>query len=148
MSNNSNLTAEQITLVKDSWAKVVPIAEIASELFYERLFFVNPELRPYFEGVNLPAQRSKLIKAINMVVVSLDRIETLVPMIGELGKRHVSYGVKDEHYQQVGEALLWTLKTGLKKHWNGEVKAAWTAAYQLLAEVMISAGSNQKLNAA
>jgi len=148
MNTNPKLTAEQITLVKESWAKVGPIAAIASELFYERLFHVNPELKSYFEGVDLPTQRSKLIKAINTVVMSLDRIETLIPMISELGKRHVGYGVEDQHYQQVGDALLWTLKTGLRKHWNEDVKIAWTTAYQLLAEVMINGGKDFRLNAA
>ena len=148
MNNDPKLTTAQITLVKDSWGNVVPIAEIASELFYERLFYINPELKPYFEGVDLPLQRSKLIKAINTVVISLDRIDTLIPMISDLGKRHVDYGVEDQHYQQVGEALLWTLKTGLKKHWNDDVKVAWTNAYQLLAEVMIDGGRNYNLNAA
>jgi len=148
MDNNPELTTEQIALVKDSWARIVPIAEVASELFYDRLFHINPELRPMFETVNLSSQRSKLIKAIHTVVMSLDRLDTLIPMISELGKRHADYGVEDQHYEQVGEALLWTLKTGLRQHWNDDVKAAWTNAYQLLAEVMINGGRDFSLHAA
>jgi len=148
VNNDPKLSYEQIELVKQTWAKVVPIAEIASELFYQRLFHINPELKLLFDGVDLPSQRSKLIKAINTVVMSLDHIDTMIPMISDLGKRHVNYGVEEQHYQQVGEALLWTLKTGLKNAWSEEVKIAWTNAYQLLAEVMVNGAREYTLNAA
>lgn len=148
MNSNPKITTEQIRLVKQSWSKVVPIADIASSMFYKQLFYINPEIHAMFDDTDMDAQRDKLIKAINTVVMSLDRIETLIPMISELGKRHVGYGVRDEHYDNVAEALLWTLETGLGEDWNEEVKAAWTNAYLLLAEVMINGGSEQNLSAA
>ena len=44
------MTPEQKQLVKDSWAKVLPIKETAAELFYGRLFETYPEVKPYFKG--------------------------------------------------------------------------------------------------
>ena len=89
-----------------------------------------------FAGVDLEKQRQKLIHVLNVVVGALDRIEELVPTIADLGRRHVGYGVRDAHYDSVGEALLWTLEQGLGNAWTAEVKAAWAAAYALLSGVM------------
>ena len=137
MNNEVTITPAQIDLVKVTWARVIPVSDLASEMFYDRLFDQYPEIRPMFEGVDLPEQRNKLIKAINMVVMSLERIETLIPSIRELGQRHLAYGVEDHHYTQVGEVLLWTLAAGLKDAWSDEAKTAWTNAYTLLTDVMI-----------
>ena len=145
--SNEAITIEQINLVKETWGKVVPIADTAASLFYAHLFETSPHLAPMFDGVNLPEQRKKLIKAINLVVVSLEHIETLVPMIREMGARHVGYGVEDAHYGEVGAALLWTLKTGLGDAWSDEAAEAWTRAYQLLSATMI-AGANEAARSA
>ena len=148
MSNEVTLTTRQVSLVKETWAQVVPIADTAATLFYSRLFETNPQLAPMFEGVDLPKQRRKLVNAINMVVNSLERIETLVPMISELGQRHVNYGVQDSHYDEVGAALLWTLQAGLGDNWSDEAEQAWAVAYQLLADTMIGGANEANLSAA
>ena len=135
--SNEAISATQIQLVKETWSKVVPIADTAATLFYQRLFEASPHLAPLFEGVDLPAQRDKLVKAINMVVMSLERIDSLVPTIRDLGRRHVGYGVEDAHYADVGAALLWTLETGLGDAWSDDAARAWASAYQLLADTMI-----------
>ena len=138
---STQITPAHIALVRETWGKVVPNADTAASLFYERLFATNPQLAPMFAGVDFREQRIKLVKAINMVVISLDRIETLVPMIRDMGLRHAGYGVHDEHYGQVGAALLWTLETGLGDDWSEEAAMAWALAYQLLADTMIAGAS-------
>ena len=148
MSDQTTITATQISLVKETWTKVVPIADAAANLFYSRLFEINPQLAPMFAGADMPQQRKKLVKAINLVVISLEQFETLVPMISEMGQRHVSYGVEDAHYDQVGAALLWTLQTGLEDGWSDEAEQAWAMAYQLLANTMITGANEVKLSAA
>ena len=60
----------------------------------------------------------------------------MVPVLKELGRRHLNYGVQNEHYDTVGAALLWTLEQGLGDAFTGEVKEAWTAAYALMSGVM------------
>jgi nitric oxide dioxygenase len=148
MNNEIAVTPVQIALVKETWARVVPISETASRLFYDRLFETSPQLAPMFYGVDLVSQRQKLVKAINMVVMSLERIDTLIPSIRALGQRHLNYGAEESHYAEVGAALLWTLETGLGEDWTEEAATAWTNAYQLLAGVMLEGAREGMENAA
>jgi nitric oxide dioxygenase len=148
MNKQTAITAAQIDLVKETWGTVVPIADTAAQLFYDRLFATSPQLEPMFAGTDLPQQRKKLVKAINTVVVSLDRIETLLPVIRDMGRRHVGYGAEAAHYGQVGSALLWTLETGLGDAWSDDAAMAWTKAYQMLAEVMLEGAAASSKNAA
>ena len=134
------MNEQQKALVKDSWAKVVPIADKAAELFYGRLFEVEPSVKPLFKG-DMKEQGAKLMKTITIAVNSLDRLDQLVPIVQDLGKRHVGYGVKPEHYTVVGGALLWTLEQGLGEGFTPEVKEAWAVTYQTLADVMIQASA-------
>lgn len=134
------MTPEQVTLVKTTWAQVLPIKEKAAELFYGKLFEMDPTVKPMFTS-DITEQGKKLMKAINTVVNSLDKLDTMVPMIQDMGRRHVGYGVKPEHYDTVGGALLWTLGAGLGPAFTPEVKEAWTLAYTTLATVMKDAAT-------
>ena len=134
------MTPEEKQLVRESWAKVVPIAPVAAELFYHRLFELDPSLRPLFTS-DIAEQGRKLMKMLSLAVGSLDKLEELVPAVRALGKRRVAYGVKDEHYNTVATALLWTLEKGLGDDFTPEVRAAWGSTYTLLAMVMMEAAA-------
>jgi len=136
------MTPEQVTLVKDSWKQVAPISEQAAELFYGRLFELDPELKPLFKG-DMKEQGRKLMTMINTAVTSLDRLDSIVPAVQDLGRRHVDYGVKDEHYDTGGAALLWTLGQGLGDGFTDEVEGAWTTTYGTLSSVMIAASRDR-----
>jgi hemoglobin-like flavoprotein len=126
---------EQIALIRASFGHVEPIAETAAALFYDRLFALDPSLRPLFRG-DLQAQGRALMGMLRVVVRGLDRLEQLVPAVQALGRRHAGYGVRDEHYATVGAALLWTLERGLGEAFTPATRAAWAAAYALLAATM------------
>lgn len=132
------MNAQQVALVQSSFARVQPIADTAATLFYDRLFTLDPELRPLFKG-DLAEQKRKLMTMLAVVVNGLSRLDQIVPAVQALGRRHASYGVHDEHYATVGAALLWTLGQGLGDGFTADVEAAWTAAYTLLAETMQTA---------
>lgn len=132
------MTPEQVQLVKTSFAAVMPIADQAGMLFYDRLFSLDPTLRPMFKG-EMSEQRRALMRMIAAAVNGLDRLDTLVPTVEALGVRHAGYGVVDAHYQTVGEALLWTLQQGLGDGFTPDVAEAWTIAYDVLAGTMQSA---------
>ncbi|CAJ95742.1 Hemoglobin-like protein (Hmp) [Cupriavidus necator] len=134
------MTPQEITLVQSSWQKVVPIKEKAAELFYGKLFEMDPSLRPLFKGDTVEQGR-KLMAMINAVVTKLDQLDDIVPAVQELGRRHVAYGVKDEDYDTVAGALLWTLGAGLGDAFTDEVKGAWTSAYVILAGAMKDAAA-------
>jgi hemoglobin-like flavoprotein len=129
------MTPAQTALVEDSFRHVAPIAEPAAAIFYERLFALDPSLRPMFAG-DLASQQRKLMAAISFVVTHLRRPDVLVPAVAALGRRHAGFGVEPHHYATVGQALLETLAEGLGAAFTPNVRAAWTAAYALLAALM------------
>lgn len=134
------MTPEQKDQVRTTWAQVVPIKEKAAELFYGKLFELDPTVKPMFKN-DMTEQGKKLMMSINTVVNSLDRLEPMVPILQDMGRRHKGYGVQDRHYDTVGAALLWTLETGLGPAFTPSVKTAWTEAYTVIATVMKDAAN-------
>lgn len=134
------MTPQDIAIVKYTWGQVLPIQEQAASLFYGRLFELDPSLRPLFKG-DMTDQGRKLMAMINTAINNLDRLGSVVPAVEELGRRHVGYGVRDEHYDTVGAALLWTLEQGLGDAFTDEVKAAWAETYGVLATTMKQAAA-------
>jgi len=134
------MTPEQVRLVKTSWRQLGPISGAAGQMFYDRLFTLDPALRPLFEA-DMDAQGRKLMEMIDTAVNHLDRLEVLVPALENLGRRHADYGVKDTHYDTVGAALLWTLERGLSEDFTAEVRGAWSTVYTVLAKTMKDAGA-------
>ena len=131
------MTPDQVKLVQQSFAKVVPIAEQAAAIFYDRLFAASPQVKAMFPD-DMTEQRKKLMATLAVVVNGLSDLESVLPAASALAKRHVAYGAKPAHYPVVGGALLWTLEQGLGEAWTPDVATAWTAAYGTLSGYMIS----------
>jgi hemoglobin-like flavoprotein len=131
------MTPDQVKLVQDSFAKVVPISETAAVLFYDRLFEIAPAVKAMFPA-DMTEQRRKLMMMLAAVVKGLGDLPSILPAASALAKRHVGYGAKAEHYPVVGSALLWTLEKGLGDSWTSDIAAAWTTAYGTLSGYMIS----------
>jgi len=141
------MTPRQIELVRSSFAIVEPIADVAATIFYRRLFDLDPALRGLFPD-DLTAQRKNLMQTLTVVVRGLDRLDQVVPAVEALGRRHTGYGVRSEHFETVGAALLETLEEGLGAVFTNETRDAWAAAYGLLAGVMREAGAAERSAAA
>jgi hemoglobin-like flavoprotein len=139
------MTPEQVQLVQNSWEQVVPIADDAAELFYGRLFELDPSLKPLFKG-DMKEQGRKLMKIITMVVRGLQKFDQLKLHVWQLGRRHTAYGVKKSHYQTVATALLWTLEQGLGAAFTPQVKVAWVEAYTIIAGVMQNGADSEYAN--
>ena len=131
------MTLNEKNLVQATFAQVAPIAEVAAELFYGRLFEIAPELRPMFRG-DMKEQGRKLMQILAVAVKGLDRLSEILAVVREMGHRHAGYGVRDEHYDTVGAALLWTLEKALGDGFTPEVKSAWVSVYTALATAMKS----------
>lgn len=134
------MTPEAVALIESSFDKVKPIAPQAAELFYGKLFDLDPSLRPLFKG-DMVEQGRKLMATLGFVVAGLRTPEKILGAVADLGRRHVGYGVQDSHYDTVGVALLWTLEQGLGPDFTPETKTAWIEAYTLLASVMKNAAA-------
>ncbi len=140
------MTPHQIKLVQSSFAHVAPISTIAADLFYGRLFEIAPQLRRMFPQ-DLSEQKKKLMTMLGGVVNGLGRLDTLMPAVRALGKRHAGYGVYDEHFAPVGAALLWTLEQGLGDGFTSEVKQAWETVYGVLSQAMKDAANEERMAA-
>jgi len=138
------MNEEQIKLVQESFAKVVPIKDTAAEIFYADLFETAPEVKPYFAVTDMTEQGSKLMATIGVVVNGLKDLDKVVPVAQELAKRHVGYGVKAKDYDSVGASLLRTLEKGLGDDFTPETKEAWTTAYTTLSGVMVDAAYGEE----
>lgn len=130
-----------IQLVQDSFKKVLPIADQAMVIFYDQLFAINPSVKSLFPSSpgQMGNQRNKLKAMLAAAVAGLSNLEKLVPILQNLGRKHVDYGVTSAHYSDVGAALLGTLEIGLGDDFTSEVKQAWTDVYAVMANTMIEA---------
>jgi nitric oxide dioxygenase len=139
------ITAQQIELVQSSFQQVLPIAELAGELLYGRIFVLAPETRALFDE-DIRPQARRLMAAVKIAVDGLDRLEEVAPFLVKLGARHVRYGVRPEHFDVGGEALLWTLEQALGDAFTPEVRDAWGAAWGVVAGAMVLGIRNAQLD--
>ncbi|WP_437590747.1 globin family protein [Sorangium sp. So ce1000] len=140
-SAGAPISLRTIELVQRSWAKVMPISDAAAALFYDRLFELDPSVRPMFKN-DMAEQKKKLMQTLAVAVDGLNNLGKLVPVLQALGVRHHGYMVVDRHYDVVGEALLWTLREGLGDGFTREVESAWTEVYGVVADVMKKAAAD------
>jgi len=129
------MTPQQVQLVQESFVKVLPIAPAAAQMFYARLFELDPSLKRLLKG-DMKEQGRMLMAMIGGAVRGRATPPALVPVLKDLGARHLAYGVEEHHYDTVGQALIWTLQKGLGDAFTDELCDAWVAAYQLLSGVM------------
>lgn len=132
------MTAQQVQLVKKTWKLLREVdPALLGDVFYGRLFFKYPFLRPLFKGP-MDIQYQKFIDMLSLIVARIDRPDILMPEIAALAQSHKGYGVQPSHYEDVKDALLWTLEVGLGNDWNDAVKQAWEACYDGLAHLMLA----------
>ncbi len=135
-AGSAGITPAQVELVQSSFQLVLPIADVAGMLFYERIFTLAPGARALF-GDDIALQASRTMAAVKTAVDGLGDIEHVAPFLVRLGARHVRYGVQPEHFDLVGAALLWTLEQGLGEAFTPEVHEAWVATFGVIARTML-----------
>lgn len=139
------MTPDQIGLVEQSFQMVRPMKGQVGGFFFSRLFETAPSAQPLFRRANMTSQSLKLMATLNLFIRLLRTPEGLRAAARELGQRHIGYGARPEHYQAFREALLWTLGQCLGAAFDDETRDAWSAAYDLIAEAMISADATSEL---
>lgn len=131
------MTPQQKYLIRKSFAQLEGQGSVPALIFYQRLFELDPALRPLFKG-NIEAQSAKFIEMLGSLISHLERSELLETELRLMGQRHATYGVQPQHYETVGGALLDMLAETLRGHFTPEVREAWTALYGGLADAMQS----------
>ena len=129
------MSPEQIKLLRESFARVEEQADIAALVFYRNLFSIAPELRPMF-NTSIEVQSRKLMESLRHTVAMLEQPETLIPVLEGLGRRHLAYGTKPEHYDIVVCAMMRMLADVLDRRFTAETAAVWHDALNFVSSVM------------
>jgi methyl-accepting chemotaxis protein len=129
--------ALDLDALETSFDLVAPRGEELVSLFYARLFAAAPVVRPLFAGSDLRRQRSMLLAALVLLRKSLRDLDAIVPTLRELGRRHVGYGARPEHYPVVAAVLIASLAEVAGEAWRPEYERAWSAALELVAGAML-----------
>ena len=136
------LTEAQRAIVKST----VPLLETGGEAltthFYRIMLAEHPEVRPLFNQAHQASgeQPRALANGVLMYAKHIDRLEGLGNLPAQIINKHVSLQVLPEHYPIVGACLLRAIREVLGSEIaTDEVLAAWGAAYQQLADILIGA---------
>lgn len=131
----------QIELLESSFQAIAPCGEAFVTAFYERLFTRFPQTRAFFASTDMKEQRKHLLGALALVVQNLRKPEVLTSALKGLGRRHIAYGVRPEHYPLVGAVLLETFADFLGERWTPAYRDAWVQAYEAVSAIMLE-GAN------
>mmetsp|Transcript_49494 Transcript_49494/g.120168 ORF Transcript_49494/g.120168 Transcript_49494/m.120168 type:complete len:245 (+) Transcript_49494:242-976(+) len=141
------LTRRRIRVIKTSWRAVQLGVDVkAAEIFYDRLFTKYPQVRDMFPE-DMRTQHFKLYSTVSLVVDGIEDIDTLVPTIEDLGRRHAKWGVVRAHYEGVVDCFLWTLQQYIFSfmpnnnaiNWFRNVTDAWEWALRFIGGTMADA---------
>jgi nitric oxide dioxygenase len=135
------LSSEIRQLVKSTAPILKQHGVLLTSHFYQRMFQHNPELKNIFNQGHQHAgqQQQALAMAVAAYAEHIDAPEVLLPVLERVAHKHVSLGIRAEHYPIVGKHLLASIREVL-----GEEAApdsllnAWAAAYQQLADLLIN----------
>ncbi|CAN7646270.1 globin domain-containing protein [Bosea sp. LjRoot90] len=141
------MTPQDIALVRSSFAQLHRRKIETACLFYERLFTTAPSTRALFKTDDIQAQAAKLMETLMVALAMLNDPGGLNVLLARLGERHRTYGVRPEHYEAVGSALLWTLETSLGADFTTQTRAAWTELYGQMAKTMLAAETPSRRSA-
>jgi len=133
MKRMKTMNDEQINLIRLSFEK--KSSEAFAESFYKHLFSIQPALRLLFSD-DFDAQKEKLMLMLEAAIEMLDETEKLIPFLEESGRRHALYGVREEHYETVGEAFLASLREMNGTDFNAETEASWKTLYEEISKIM------------
>jgi len=160
------------TAVERSWEQVQALGTYAvGELLYRHTFQIAPEVIELFPPevrfkyrdwmadeehdesnvFHSPALRklfAKFVNAIGSTVAGLHDFSRLVPMLTQLGSRHLSYGLNEGHWPIMGKALILTLRDCLGGSLTSEVESAWAMVYGFMSNIMIEGLRSAKAGAA
>lgn len=135
------MNKEQVEMIQSSWKVVLSYPKGSPiDIFYTKLFEVGgEEIKTLFKSSDMKVQGKRLVDMLSMAVYMVNDLGNLKPKLEELGKRHVKYGVKKDHYQYVGTALLYLLELALEDKWTKEMKETWLIVWGFVSNSMIDA---------
>ncbi|KQB52235.1 dihydropteridine reductase [Pseudomonas endophytica] len=136
------LTAQDRAIVKST----VPLLESGGEAlmthFYKMMLTEYPQVRPLFNQANQASgdQPRALANGVLMYARHIDHLDQLGDLVARIINKHVALQILPEHYPIVGTCLLRAIEEVLGSDIaTPQVLAAWGAAYNQLADILIGA---------
>ena len=129
-------TDPQVLAVQRTFELILPLADTFAMIFYDRFFTAVPDARPLFKS-DMASQREKVIEMLALTVRGLDQPDSIVDDLSDLGRRHVTYRVKPEHYPVLNEAIVYALDECLGDQFTADMHVAWTTALNTMTEIML-----------
>jgi hemoglobin-like flavoprotein len=122
---------------------IAPLADTFALIFYDRFFYLEPAVRPLFIN-DMALQREKLMGMMAFIVRGLDKPDSFIPEVREMGLRHASYRVEPEHYPILIEAIIMALEECLGGKLTEEMGAAWKKALRFVSDVMLAGAAEPR----
>ena len=132
------MNKRELELVQISWGKANLNADEFVQLFYKRLFEIDPKLQALFKR-SMGMQGRKIMSMFSSAVEYMGQTEKVLPPLIAAGKRHIQYGVENKDYESVRQALMQTMTEELGNEFDSETRAAWELAYSKIQDIMSSA---------
>src|SRR5687768_10215213 len=129
--------------LETSFDLIAPRGDELMDRFYAGLFAAAPSVRPLFAGTDLRKQKIMLLRVLGLLRRSLRDLDPIVPILHDLGARHVAYRARAEHYPVVGEVLIASMAEVAGEAWRPEYERAWAAAFDVVASAMLEGASRQ-----
>jgi nitric oxide dioxygenase len=133
------LSDKTIRIVKEITPLVAANAETITRRFYQRMFEANPEVKAFFNQAHqhTGGQQRALAGAICAYFTHIDNPAVLMPAVELIAQKHVSLGIKAEHYPIVGRNLLAAIGDVMGDAATPEIVEAVGEAYNFLADIFI-----------
>ena len=134
-----SLSARELDRLRDSYGEIARDPTAAGLLFYEHLFRIDPGTKDLFVA-SVDEMAPRIMNTLGLLVAHIQSGDGLDDILGDLALRHVAYGVKPEHYQSVGQALLETISERLAPEMDSELEDIWRKTYRDVSNRMIELG--------
>ena len=131
----------QADLIQQSFAAVSERGDELTATFYRNLFADFPETKQLFTDVDLTHQRRKLWAMLTLIATGMKRIHLLAPVLRELGRRHVRYGVAEPFYDCFLDTFMKSLRDIGGDALDNEAADAWERGLGLVCQHMIKGAS-------
>ena len=134
-SKDLSLTTEQKRLILNSFVRLEPALDLVAQLFFLKLFRLDPGLRKKFDGP-VEMQARKFSAGAKLAMISLGHEDGLAPTLKLLGTRHRQMGIRARHYRTMSRALVWTLERSLDKSFDRDTRDAWNTMLAQFTKLM------------
>jgi hemoglobin-like flavoprotein len=137
LSASPSLTREQKRHIRETFATIEPASDLVARLFYMKSVDLDPSLAKLFKSPSR-SQRRKFMAAMKVAVLSLDRLQSLQPILKLLGTRQRDSGVKPGHYEAFQQAWVWTMEQSLQPRFSRDARDAWSSLLREMTRATVS----------